>query len=205
MRHQEPRPAGPAPSLPGAKDERDNAGRMLRQRAEATALAREVRPTGRLEGLSLEETQAILHELMVHHIELEMQNEELRRVQDQLDAARARYFDLYDLAPLGYFTLDGLDVIVEANLTLADLLGVPRGELIDRPISRSIHRNDEDIFYLLKKQLAKSGETQSREMRMLQGDGTPLRVNLVASLGSTPDGKFEVRCMVTRASDSTAI
>lgn len=138
-----------------------------------------------------------MYELQVHQLELEMQNEELRRVQDQLDAARARYFDLYDLAPLGYFTLDGLDMIVEANLTLAGLLGVARGELVDRPISRSIFRDDQDIFYLLRKELAKTGETQSRELRMVKDDGTPLRVHLVASLGRTLDGTAELRCMLT--------
>ena len=189
-----------SPPLPEVMDERGNAGRILRQRAEAIAQARDPWPKEQLQSLSLEETQKILHELMVHHIELEMQNEELRRVQEQLDAARARYFDLYDLAPLGYFTLDELDVIVEANLTFADLLGVPRGELVDRPISRSILPDYEDVFYLLKKQLAKTGETQSRELQMVKNDGTPLRVKLVASPGRTAEGAAELRCMVTELS-----
>ena len=70
-----------------------------------------------------------LYELRVHQSELEMQNEELRRAQLELDATRARYFDIYDLAPVGYCTLSEQGLILEANLTAAALLGVARGEL----------------------------------------------------------------------------
>jgi len=60
----------------------------------------------------------------------EMQNEEMRRAQEALEASRARYFDLYDLAPVGYFTLSPQGLILEANLTAATLLGSPRGALV---------------------------------------------------------------------------
>ena len=67
-----------------------------------------------------------------------MQNEELRRTQEELEASRARYFDLYDLAPVGYFTLSEQGLILEANLTAARLLGVARGALVKQPLSRFI-------------------------------------------------------------------
>jgi len=78
----------------------------------------------------------VLHDLRVHQIELEMQNEELRRTQADLEASRARYFDLYDLAPVGYFTISERGLILEANLTAATLLGVARGALIKQPLTR---------------------------------------------------------------------
>jgi len=111
------------------------------------------------------------NELHVHQIELEMQNEELRRAQLELDMARARYFDLYDLAPVGYCTLNEQGLIMEANLTAATLLGVIRGVLAGQPISRFILKEDQDGYYQQRKQLFATGETQSLELRMVKKEG----------------------------------
>jgi len=108
------------------------AGRMdvLRQQAEKIARDRATTSLENLNSLSAADAQRVLHDLQVHQIELELQNEELRQAQDALEASRARYFDLYDLAPVGYFTLDEGGLILEANLTGATLLGVSRGALV---------------------------------------------------------------------------
>jgi PAS domain-containing protein len=92
-----------------------------------------------VEVLSPEAARRNLHELRVHQIELEMQNEELRRTQQELEASRERYFDLYDLAPVGYFTLSEQGLILEANLTAAKLFGVARGVLAKRSWKRAPH------------------------------------------------------------------
>ena len=99
----------------------------LAQRAEDRALRMGVEDVGML---SPEAARQLVHELRMHQIELEMQNEELRRRQETLEASWARYFNLYDLAPVGYFTLSHKGLILEANLSAAALLGVPRGALV---------------------------------------------------------------------------
>ena len=68
--------------------------------------------------------QRLIHELRVHQIELEMQNEEVRKTQGEINELLTKYFDLYELAPVGYFVLDKKGLILEANLTGANLLGV---------------------------------------------------------------------------------
>jgi len=118
-------------------------------------------------------THRLLHELQVHQVELEMQNEELNRVRDELEALRARYFDLFELAPVGYLTLSDQGLITEANLSAAALFGLPRGELVKQPLNRFIPNNeDQDLFYLLHKQLVATGMVQLRDLKMVKNDKT---------------------------------
>jgi PAS domain S-box-containing protein len=143
---------------------------------------KEAQSPGNTKPLSPEETQRILYELRVHQIELEMQNEELRASQAELDAARTRYFDLYDLAPAGYFTISEKGVVLEANLTAAILFGEARGLLVKRPFSQFIINEDQDIYYLYRDQLLETKEPQSCELRMLKKDGTVFWANLSATV-----------------------
>ncbi len=89
----------------------------------------------RLEDKTSEE---IIHKLQVHQIELEPQNEELKRVQLVLEESRDKYQNLYDLTPVGYFTLNHKGLIKEVNLTGATLLGMPRPKLIGRDFGRFV-------------------------------------------------------------------
>src|SRR5437867_1361031 len=82
--------------------------------------------------MPVKDVQQLVHELQVHQIELEMQNDELRRTQTELEAARDRYVDLYDFSPASYLTMDTHGTIVEANLRAGTLLGIHRNELKTR-------------------------------------------------------------------------
>lgn len=175
-------PVRPKPAEPETAE-------ALRERAEG-----QVRSTGL-------PADAVLHELRVHQIELEMQNEELRRTQMVLDVARARYFDLYDLAPVGYCTISEAGLVLEANLTVATLLGVARNTLINQPFSRFLLSIDQDVYYLHRKQLLRSGERQSCEVRLRKGDTTPFWAELVATVAVDPEGAPVQRVIVTDISE----
>jgi PAS domain S-box-containing protein len=163
------------------KDDRHAQAAELRRRAEEIHRGKAPLSPENSEILSPEEMRRTLHELHVHQIELEIQNEELRRSQEELDAARERYFDLYDLAPVGYCTLSEKGLILEANFTAATLLGVARGALVKQPISRFIHKEDQVIYYLHRKKLFETGEPKACELRMLKKDGTAFWVRLEAT------------------------
>ena len=138
--------------------------------------------------LSPEETRRALHELRVHQIELEMQNTELRRAQTDLESERKRYFDLYEMAPVGYCTVSEAGLITRANLSAADLLGIVRGAKAGRPIfSGFILEEDQDIYYRQRKKLLATNATVRCELRMVKGDGTGFWAHLEISLGRDAD------------------
>jgi PAS domain S-box-containing protein len=137
-----------------------------------------------------DELRAVLHELHTHQIELELQNEELRRVQEELVETRDQYVDLYDFAPVGYLTLSAKNLIVEANLTLADLLGEERRSLLGRPFSRFIFHEDQDIFYQHFREFidAKNRRVCDLRMRKKNGDWFWARLECVPKEKSDKSG-----------------
>jgi PAS domain S-box-containing protein len=171
----------------------DQHNATLRQKAEAEFRESEAET----KALSPEETRQLLHELQVHQIELEMQNEELRRTQTELDATRERYFDLYNLAPVGYLTINEQGLILEANLTAASLLGLARGALVKKPISRFIFDEDQDRYYLHRKQLFKTGKPQACELRMMKKEGMVFWVHLMSTAARADDGTFVGRVVIS--------
>ena len=114
---------------------------------------------------TLADTQALLHELEVHQVELKMQNEALLEAQCALSVSQARYFQLYELAPAGYCVVNSEGMIVLANLPLSALLGVAREALEQRPFSDFVLQEDQDSWYLLRKKL-KIGSSQDCELRL---------------------------------------
>lgn len=184
-------------SLDSAGVPSKGSGQTLRQRAEEIARKKADRMPENVAALSPDEVRQTIHELRVHQIELEMQNEELRRAQGELEAARARYFDLYDLAPIGYFTVSEAGMILEVNLTAADMLGMARGALVKQPLTRFILPEDRDIYYRRRKLLFETGAPQVCEMRMVKRDSAPFWAQMEARLAQNAEGAPVCRAVVS--------
>src|SRR5438094_4832917 len=122
-------------------------------------------------GAPARSVEDLLHELQVHQIELEMQNEELRRAQLALEDSRARYVDLYEFAPVGYLTLTGEAVISEINLTGALLLGEEREKMLQCRFARFVAPEDRDRYHRLFVSVMQH-ERQACELALQRGDGS---------------------------------
>ncbi len=139
---------------------------------------------------------SLVEELRIHQIELEMQNEELRLAQRDLERSRARYFDLYNLAPVGYVTVDGDGAIVEMNVRAAALLASARAALDGRKFSRCVLADDQDAYYLSRKRLLKTAEPQFCELRMSPLAGAAFWARLEMSLGEESSGERVCRIVI---------
>jgi PAS domain S-box-containing protein len=170
---------------------------ILRDKAEALLSEQEWLSLDVVAEMTPEDTQLLFHELRVYQIELEMQNEELRRSQLALDAERTRYFDLYDLAPVSYLTLDDHGLILQTNLTAAKLLGFTRSEMVNRPLTRFIQVDDRDVYYLHHKRHALSEEPRYCELRMVKNDGSAFWVQLFVTTTQHPVHSFQQRVVLT--------
>lgn len=160
----------------------------LRRRAEDALRGKPVAVTD----LPPEDFQFLLHELQVHQAELSLQNEELRRVQLDLETARDLYSDLFNFAPAGYCTLSRKDTILEANQTLAVLLGVKREELILQSLSHFVDRADQDEYYLLRQRAFEDHQRQVSNIRMVKGSGEKIVIRLESLVAHEDENKLWV-------------
>ena len=133
----------------------------LRQHAE-----NKVREKGQSTSLSEADVRALCHELEVHQIELEMQNEELRRVQAELASSEEKYRDLYEFAPISYFTLESSGRIREANLAGASLLGAERSHLVNNRFQSHLDRRSIPEFNAFCRRVTDSDEKQTAVFRL---------------------------------------
>ncbi|AMV73768.1 hypothetical protein JCM30471_21870 [Desulfuromonas carbonis] len=136
----------------------------LRLRAEAQHAAR---PVNTHPFRNAEEVQRLVHELEVHQIELEMQNEELRQARDEAENALDKYTDLYDFAPVGYLTLDREGLIGSANLFIAGLLGVERRRLPGRRLGLLVAFSARPAFKTFLETVFSGRTKQSCEVALL--------------------------------------
>jgi PAS domain S-box-containing protein len=127
-----------------------------------------------------DETRRLLHELQVHQIELEMQNVELRQARDELETALGKYTDLYDFAPVGYFTLDREGIIRAVNLRGASLLGIERSRLLGRRLEPIVTVADRPGFTAFLRTVFESQAKAACELALLKEDEGPLFVQIEA-------------------------
>ncbi len=192
-------PSDPVPAKPDSL--------ALRRRAEALA-QHYVAGTSRDDKyLSSELLQKTLVELRVHQIELEMQNEELLLAKDALDVSLARYVELYDLAPVGYCSVNEAGLLVQTNLTLATLLGVTRSALAKQPrFTKFVFQLDQECWYRHHKLLLEGDAAQVCELRLRQanavegGIGTSVWVQLASTVALDDAGKWVQHIAVSNIS-----
>ncbi len=133
----------------------------------------------------------LIHEIQTFQMELELQNEELHRSQQELIQSQKNYTELYDFAPAGYITTNLKGLILNANLTLADMLLTGRNYLINQPLSAFIYIEDQNIYYHHLNALSESKTRQINELRLQKKDGALLDVQLESTVGLNEVGDPE--------------
>jgi len=176
------------------KSDLENALPSLRQKAEHLFL--EKTHLHKKES-SLQMIQEVLQELCIHQIELEMQNEELHESKEALHVVKERYFDLYERAPIGYCTLSEKGEILQANLTMATLLFLPKSKLLNQPIETYIHHDNQDTWYLYLQKLLKTHKAEPCELRMLKGNDTLFWAHLDVSIQYDTHGIITLHLMIS--------
>jgi PAS domain-containing protein len=151
----------------------------LRKKAEDNVAT--LREKDQLRLLPQYEEKRLLHELQVHQIELEMQNEEMRGAQADLEESRSRYKELYDFAPVGYVTLDRAGLILEANLRAATLLNVPRAALLCKYLQSYMDQAGADALHRFLRKPLSPGVKEILECRLCPAEGMPFETSLNVS------------------------
>jgi len=153
---------------------------MLRKRAEERSANQPPFPSACEQAQLPKATRHLLHELFVHQIELEMQNEELRCIQVALETSNSRYHEFYNQAPIGYCSISDKGLVDQANWTIANMLGTLPHKLLGKPFSKFVKPEDQDVLYLFRRKLLDTQLSQRCELRLLQTNGKTLWVNLAA-------------------------
>jgi PAS domain S-box-containing protein len=149
--------------------EEDNPARanLLRRRAEEALRGNPVE----IYDLATKDIQYVLHELQVYQAELSIQNDELRRVQQELEISRDLYSDLYNFAPVGYCTISAKGTILETNQTLANMLGSRREAMVHTLFAHFVDRVDQDRYYLYRQAAFADHQLQVTQLNMVRQNG----------------------------------
>jgi len=139
----------------------------------------------------------LLHELQVHQVELDLQEEELRRSVAELEAALYRQVQLYDSAPAGCFTVDRSTALCELNRTGARLLGFDRDAVLGRALDSFLEPDSSRALHAALIRVAEGAEGEGCELRFIARDGVSQTVH--ASVGPDPSGqRFLIACVEVR-------
>ncbi len=179
----------------------DNSFEDLRRRAETQV--QKSRLEQDVSKLSDEEVRALAHELQVHQTEIEIQNEELRRAQRELEESRDKYADLYDFSPVGYFTLDRNGLILEVNLSGAHLVNRERRFLTGQPFMTLVAGEDHRGFFAHMENVFQTPVRQTCELKLRDHGQGPIYVRLDSIAVLSEQGKLEV-CRVAVSDISEA-
>jgi PAS domain S-box-containing protein len=169
-------------------EEQGDHAKLLRQQAEDALIGKPVD----LNGMHPDDFQYLLHELQVHQMELSLQNEELRRVQLDLEVSRDLYSDLYNFAPSGYCTLSQKGRILNANETLAELLGIDQGQLLHRPLSDFVDGSSQDEYYLHCLRVLTDHHREVREIRLVKQSGEQIDVRIESAVARSDPNQLMV-------------
>lgn len=176
--------------MPGKKPLHDKYA-DLRKKAQLL-LKKQNKPVSSLKD---EELADLIQEFNTYQIELELQNEELRQAQIELENSRRKYQELYDFAPTGYITLNCKGLITEANLTASAILGMERRRLLHQRLSAFVKPEDQNIFYHHRRKLLESTGTEICQLRICSSTGAVMHVQMQSTFckeNDTDDGCIRI-------------
>ncbi|MVN22419.1 PAS domain-containing sensor histidine kinase [Mucilaginibacter arboris] len=146
----------------------------LRRRAE-NLLTTDKNSIGDLETI---EVKKVFHELQVHQLELEMQNDELQVASQELEQQRLKFTNLFELAPIGYFVTTKSGIIQDVNFAGLQLLQDDKNKLVGKPLLLHVHKDDRDIFYKYFRYLHLITQAQSCQIRLINTQNRVFNVQI---------------------------
>ena len=138
------------------------------------------------EDLTPEEIEDLFNELQVYQIELDIQNQQILKIQEELSTSRDKFSNLYNFAPVGYITIDKKGIIMDANETATVLLGLERIKLMMKPLTNFIFEDDLNVYYNFREDLLSRSTILNCELRLIKSDGDKFWASLD---GQYPHGK----------------
>lgn len=159
--------------------------------------------------LSADDARKLLHELQVHQVELEIQNEQLRDAQLELEASRRYYSQLYNNAPVGYLAIDDAGIILQANQTFAEMVSEDAANIVRKPLLRFIDEQDRNIYLARFKAFFRMPKDKALNVRLVGRDGAEVFARLegrvVNQAGMLPGVQGDALVLLMTVSDVTAL